>query len=73
LHLTYFKMWWRHWYPSMWLFISLMCSPSSWATEDVLSYTISFLIFFHFAGTRNTSSNPFCLQIISVSRWEEEY
>jgi hypothetical protein len=48
LHLTYFKMWWRHWYPSMWLFISLMCSPSSWATEDVLSYTISFLIFFSF-------------------------
>jgi hypothetical protein len=46
LHLTYFKIWWRHWYPSMWLFISLMCSPSSWATEDVLSYTISFLIFF---------------------------
>jgi hypothetical protein len=50
-----FICWW-HWNPSMWLFISLICSPSSWATEDDLPYTISF---FYFAGTRNTSSNQF--------------
>jgi hypothetical protein len=53
------------------LLASCVAPPSSWATEDDPSYTISFLTFF--AGTRNPSSKQFCLQMISASRWEEEY
>jgi hypothetical protein len=63
LHLTYFKIWWRHWYPSIrwWhqdpskCLFSLMCSPSSWATEDDPSTILPFYSFF--VGTRNPSSN----------------
>jgi hypothetical protein len=55
------------------LLASCAAPPSSRATEDDLSYTISFLIFFYFVGTRNPSYNQFCLQMISASRLEEEY
>jgi hypothetical protein len=41
------------------LLASCATPPSSRAMEDVLSYTISFLIFFYFASTRNPFSNQF--------------
>jgi hypothetical protein len=74
LHLTYFL----HMAVALESFHGCLLSscaapPSFWATEDDPPYTISFLIFFYFAGTRNTSSNQFCLQMISASHWKEEY
>jgi hypothetical protein len=74
--LTYFKIWWRHLYPSMWLFISLMCSPSSLGYGGY-SLLHNFLFNPFFVGTRNPSSNQFCLpstkQINSAPRWKEEH
>jgi hypothetical protein len=39
------------------LLASVAAPPLFWATKDDPSYTISFLIFFYFSGTRNPSSN----------------
>jgi hypothetical protein len=47
------------------------CAAPPWATEEIPLTQFSFLIFF--VGTRNTSSNQICLQMISASHWEEEY
>jgi esterase/lipase superfamily enzyme len=44
------------------LLASCAAPPSSWATEDDPSYTISFNLFF--ARTRNPSSNQYCPQMI---------
>jgi hypothetical protein len=73
--LTYFKIWWRHWYssirwwhrdPSMCLFIRLMCSPSFTLGYEGWSFFYNSSFLFFFAGTRSPSSN----QILSpFNKW----